>query len=93
MDIVLSNYGQSFATRSRARSLIEAMSLDPAEPVRIDFGDVAISPSFMAEALDLLSRSGRELRLVGAQDETLALAANVCERLGFSAIIDRAVLA
>lgn len=71
MTIVLSRYGRSFATRSRARELVNQVAESSGVRIIVSCEGVFASPSFLAEFLSLLCERFGQVELRGA-DESLA---------------------
>ena len=71
MTIVLSRYGRSFATRSRARELVSQVAEPSGARAVVSCEGVFASPSFLAEFLSLLCERFGQVEFRGA-DESLA---------------------
>ncbi len=85
MKLVLSTFGTSFATRERARELVQTLPVTTgSDEVRIDLRDVTASPSFMAELLTLLSSRYLGLSIEGGTDHLRGITFSLVERLGLS---------
>lgn len=86
LNIALSLYGQTFATRERARELLETIdqsALADEEPC-VDLTGVVASPSFMAEFLNQLAVRHVSIAVTGGSDYLQNLTENLVERLGLS---------
>lgn len=87
MAIVLSRHGHTFATRSRARAVLdaEANSLTGSS-ITIDASDVSMSPSFIAELLVALVKEGRCDRVFvrGARERPAHITQDLASKFGFA---------
>ena len=86
MAIVLSDHGRTFATRSRARALLEAEAAElTGTSVTIDARDVSLSPSFIAELLVALLETHRceAVSIVGARERPAYLAEDLAAKFGY----------
>ena len=83
MEIVLSRFGTTFATRERARELVAQALGENAlgEPV-VDLNGISASPSFMAELLQQLALKFVSVGLVGGSDYLRTLTESLIGRLG-----------
>ena len=86
MTIVLSERGRTFASRPRAREVIDAElgSADTAS-VAIDASDVYMSPSFIAELLVMLVKERGCERVVirGAREHPAKVAEHLADKFGY----------
>ena len=87
MTLVLSDYGSSFATRSRARQVLDgAVGELVGRSVVIDASDVYMSPSFIAELLVVLvEEKGHQRVLVrGAREHPAHVAQDLADKFGYA---------
>lgn len=86
MDIALSLYGRTFATRERAREVLNIADPLPwaADAPCLDLSGVMASPSFMAELLNQLAVRHLSIVVIGGSDYLQDLTNSLVERLGLS---------
>ncbi len=87
MSIVLAQHGLSFATRSRARALVDA-ELGGAQQrsVTIDASGVFMSPSFIGALLVALvdERKSTSVVVRGASEQAAYITQDLAEKFGFA---------
>ena len=87
MSIVLASHGQSFATRSRARALLdEALGAAPQHSVTIDASGVFMSPSFVGALLVALvdERKCASVVLRGGSEHAAYITQDLAKKFGFA---------
>ena len=87
MSIVLAQHGQSFATRSRAHTLLDE-ELGPAarRSVTIDASGVFMSPSFIGALLVTLvdERKSESVVVCGASEQAAHVTQDLANKFGFA---------
>ncbi len=87
MSIVLVQHGQSFATRSRARALVdEELGVAQQRSVIIDASGVFMSPSFIGALLVALvdERQSKSVVVRGASEQAAYITQDLAEKFGFA---------
>jgi hypothetical protein len=85
MEIKLADYGRVFATRERARKIVDdAMAADAnGESICIDLSGVSsASPSFMAELLTRAMVVSMSASIIGASEHLRWLSSSLIQQLG-----------
>lgn len=82
--MTLSDYGRVFATRDKAREVLAESAWQSSRRAELDLSGVSVSPSFMAEALRLLTSRYTFVAVRGADAHTLDLVRSLAEKLGVS---------
>ena len=86
MTLVLSDHGRTFASRPRARELIDAeLGSNGTASVTIDASNVYMSPSFIAELLVVLIKERGHDRVVvrGAREHPAKVAQHLATKFGY----------
>lgn len=92
MEIRLSKFDRSFATRERAREILGSLGAISG-PVLVDLHGVMTSPSFLAELLvGLAERTGR-ITIVGADEYRARTITNLTRQLRLTGVVKLAELA
>lgn len=83
MELVLSNFGTSFATREKARQVASTLrATEDHDEIRVALGGVTASPSFMAELLTQLSLRYVRLSFEGGSEHLRGVTFSLVDKLG-----------
>ena len=86
MDLVLSKFGTTFATRERARQLATSLDVgDDRREVNVNLSGVSTaSPSFLAELLTHLANRFVGISVEGGSDHVQRVTFSLVEKLGLT---------
>ena len=80
MTLKLSSHGTSFATRGRARELMQNVAEGGPE-VHVDLAGAVASPSFLAELLGMLAQQFDSVVVTGASDHLADVVKHLARQL------------
>jgi len=92
MEIRLSKYDRSFATRERAQEILASLGT-VSGPVLVDIHGVMTSPSFLAELFVGLANKTQSITVAGADEYRARTITNLARQLGLTGSVKLAELA